>query len=330
MSYRSDMEYMKTLYEERKAAVTRLLKLSFLLLAALILITLVAIIITAAVGGFSSGDDDAPAVRGPEGGYAVISLGETISYKSLVEVSDEDESVELTVDNSAVDPTKEGTYPVYYTATDSSGNETQYTLQLVIKKQAYSRAALMKLVEARAQALGMKKDMDRALLVRKIYEFVRDPNASATEANIRFTDESNTPSQKLSRESWEVDWIEEACRTLSMERMSGDCYTYYAVSKAFFEYFGIENLGIQRSSAAQAKGTHFWNVVNVGTKSAPRWYFYDATRLAGSFTADGTNHSCLITEKKLLSYVGSNGEKDFYLFEKGNAFPKIATEALSE
>lgn len=338
MSYRSDMEYMKKLYEERKKQPTFFLKITVLILAALILVTAVAVIVTAATGGFSdtpradgnrNGDTEAPIIQGPDGGYAFVYLGENISYKTLVSVSDNDENVKLSVNNSAVDMTQEGTYAVQYTATDSSGNTAKYTLQLVIRKQEYSMGTLMSLVESRAAQLGMRKDMSKTELVRRIYEYVKSPSASKDNANIYFTDESNTPSQRLSRESWEIDWVEEACRTLSMSRMEGDCYTYYSVSKAFFEYFEIENIGIQRSASANERGTHFWNVVNVGTKNAPRWYFYDATRLAGTFTLDQSKDSCLITEAKLLSYLGSGGEKEFYKFDKRNGFPKIETQPIS-
>lgn len=335
MSYRSDLEYMKKLYEERKKRVSLLLKISLLTLAALIVITLVAVIVTAATGGFdgskpSTADDlEAPVITGPDGGVAFVYLGESISYKSLVSVRDDDEDVALSVDNSAVDTTKEGTYSVRYTATDSSGNSASYTLRLVIRKQEYSMDTLMSLVESRAASLGMNKNMSKTELVRRIYDYVKDPSASASNANIYFSDVSNTPAQQISRETWEIDWVEEACRTLTMSRMKGDCYSYYAVSKAFFEYFDIENVGIQRSASATEAGTHFWNVVNVGTKSAPKWYFYDATRLAGTFTSDGTSDSCLITEAKLLSYIGSNGETQFYLFDKYNGFPQIETQPLS-
>ena len=120
------------------------------------------------------------------------------------------------------------------------------------------------------------------------------------------------------------DWTEEAVRTLESEE--GDCYSYYSLSKAFFEYFGIENVGIRRSENyedAEEDGTHFWCVVNV----EEGWYYYDATRLAGTFD-DGSRNACLITEAKLKSYRGSHGEDYFYKMIKPVGFPQISTKEL--
>lgn len=349
MSYKSDMEQFNREVETRKKQWQTILKISVVALAALILITGAVAIITALNGGFSSnpssygdggsggGDTQKPVIKGPEGNVAVAYIGETISYKSFVTVTDNAGTPELSVDNSAVKPDTEGSYPVKYTATDAAGNKTTYTLTLVVRKGDYSYDKLMALVAAKASELGMSKDMSKTELVRKIYDFVNDPGASSgNDANIYFSDHSNTPTQQDGiRALWKVDWIEEASRTLEMTRMKGDCYTYYSVSKAFFEYFGIENLGIKRSEKSNVAGTHFWSLVNVGTESNPQWYYYDATRLAGTFQTGGGNNGCLMTEEKMNSYKGSHGETQFYLVDKqaweadmNRKFPTIATEPI--
>ncbi len=339
MSYRTDMERVKKQRDTRKKRVELMLKCSIVILAVCLLVTGVAIGITLANGGFSADYDEdvddgedrkAPVIKGPEGDRMVVYLGEGIPYKSFIEVSDNSgEECTISVDNSKVNANAEGTYTVKYVVKDSTGNKAEYTLTLVIKNGEYSKTKLMTLVEAKAKALGITKEMTKEQQVRKIYEFVNSPNASASDANILFTDESNTPSQQMSRENWEVDWIEEACRTLSMSRMEGDCYTYYSVSKAFFEYFEIENLGIQRSAKSTEPGTHFWSVVNIGTKEKPNWYYYDATRLAGSYDAQKPKYGCLITESTLESYKTSKGGKEFYLFDKWAGFPTISTQKIS-
>ena len=274
-----------------------------------------------------SADRRAPVITGPAEKYAIAYTGEPISYKSYVSVSDDSGDYTLKVDADSVNTSVEGKYKVKYTATDASGNKSTYELTLYIKNGDYSKTKLMDLVAKKAASLGITREMRRVEQIEKIYDFVNSPTKSKNNANIYFNDVSNTPAQQTSRETWESDWVEEACRTLMMDRMQGDCYTYYAVSRAFFEYFGIENVGIKRSERSTMSGTHFWNVVNVGTESEPIWYYYDATRLAGSFS-DGGRNGCLMTESKLQSYVGSKGEDDFYLFDKWEGFPKISTEAV--
>jgi hypothetical protein len=68
-------------------------------------------------------------------------------------------------------------------------------------------------------------------------------------------------------------------------------------------------------------------VVNIGTKDDPKWYYYDATRLAGEF-ADGTSNSCLITLAKLETYVTSKGEEGFYHFTP-KSYPTVEMTPLS-
>lgn len=335
------MEQFQQQMQRRKKQMSLILKGSVVVLAALIVLTGIVAAVTKIAGGSSNagtgsdsgsggssggGTSKVLAIIGPEGDFAVAYIGETVTYKSLVTVNGKQPT--LTVDNSKVNLDVAGSYPVVYTATDSTGKSVQYTLTLLVKSKEYTKEALMTLIEAKATALGMSKSMSKTELVQKIYEFVNDPSASGSNANIYFSDVSNTPTQKTLRTTWQADWIEEAIRTLSMNRMSGDCYTYYSVSKAFFEYFGIENYGIQRSASSTEAGTHFWSIVNVGTVSSPRWYYYDATRLAGNFS-DGTNNGCLMTEAKLNSYKTSKGGTEFYKFDKWENFPTVSTQTLS-
>lgn len=333
MSYKNDMELFSEQMKNRKKTLWLIIKITIITLAAAILVTAVCGVVALVQGGGDEDDEGAsvdrraPVIVGPEGKYAVAYTGEPISYKSFVSVSDDSGDCTLKVDADSVNTSVVGTYKVKYTATDAAGNKSTYELTLYIKNGDYSETKLMELVAKKAAALGITKDMSSVEQVKRIYDFVNSPASSKNDANIYFNDVSNTPSQQTSRETWETDWVEEACRTLMMDRMQGDCYTYYSVSKAFFEYFGIENLGIKRSESSTESGTHFWNVVNVGTGDEPVWYYYDATRLGGRFS-DGTRNGCLITESKLNSYVTSDGGDEFYKFDKWGGFPKISSESV--
>lgn len=268
----------------------------------------------------------------------IIYTGSTLSYRKFVKISDNsDGECKLEATKSTVNQNVPGEYSVTLVAIDEAGNKSKsLTLKVVVKDKMYSEESLMTLIAQKAKSeLGYTKEeakasgKTKAQIARDIYEYVNDPSAGKNTANIYFSDVSNAPSQKTqggqkSRTGWEIDWIEEAHRTLSMSRMEGDCYSYYAVSKAFFEYFGIENLGIQRAVSSSESGTHYWNIVKVESG----WYYFDATRLGGSF-ADGTKNACLITESKLLSYKTSNGGTEFYKIDKWSGFPTISTATVS-
>ena len=81
-------------------------------------------------------------------------------------------------------------------------------------------------------------------------------------------------------------------------------------------------------------------VINIGENGNDKWYYYDATRLAGSF-GDGSNSACLITQDTLNSHKTSGGATDFYLMTKApayldfssaggiNSLPAIAKEKIN-
>ena len=342
MSYRNDMERLCKERDAQRNALIRLIKITVIALAAAILVTALAAGITFLVGrGEKSSveDEDGSSsgglrITGPKNDTVTLMIGDKPTYRSYVTVSGD---AELSVDNSQVDTSRAGTYTVRYTATDAAGRRATYTLTVIVTADpTYTEERLMTMIAAKAEELGLTKSMSKAELVRKIYTYVRNPEVGGSEARIEFTDRSNATAQREQsgiRTGWESDWVEEAIRTLTLinqGRGAGDCYSYYSLSKAFFEYFGIENIGLQRAAGSTQSGTHFWQVVNVGTREAPKWYYYDATRLAGSFS-DGTSYSCLITEEKLTSYRTSEGESGFYTLDKSQYknFPTVEKTPLS-
>ena len=276
----------------------------------------------------ASGDTKPPVIKGPADNTIYLTVGETIAYKSAVSATDDSGSCTLDVTNNNVNTDVAGTYSVTYVAKDAAGNSSKLTVKVMVIKSDYTKEMLMGVVEKLVDKLGITSNMTTAQKVRKIYEYVNDPDKNGPSARIYFTDESNIPN--IDRSKWQTDWIEEAYRTLKPladgnSRTEGDCYSYYAASKAFFEYYGIDNKGIKRNeSGSNMAGTHFWSIVNVGSVSEPVWYFYDATRLAGSFS-DGSNECCLRTLDELNSYKASqSGQYGFYSFDP-SGYPTIST-----
>lgn len=273
-------------------------------------------------------DERAPVITGPADNTMYVKVGETISYKNAVSVTDESQYT-LNITSNTVNTDVAGTYSVTFVAKDAAGNTSKpFTLKVIVTKSEYTYDMLMDVVEKLVGNLGITNNMSASQKVRKIYEYVNDPDKTGSTARIYFTDESNIPN--IDRSQWETDWIEEAYRTLKPladgnSRTEGDCYSYYAASKAFFAYYGIDNKGIKRNeNGSNMSGTHFWSMVNVGTATEPIWYYYDATRLAGKFL-DGSNECCLRTLDEINSYKASqSGQYGFYAFNS-TGYPTAST-----
>lgn len=91
------------------------------------------------------------------------------------------------------------------------------------------------------------------------------------------------------------DWVKAA--TDGLRRKSGDCFTYYAISREFLNRVGIENLQVTRLD-----GHHFWNLAHM----EDGWYHFDTTpRTAGG-------EFCLLTDAQLEAYSAAhNGTHRF-------------------
>jgi hypothetical protein len=274
-------------------------------------------------GGGGGGDDrdtKAPVLTVNDGDVIYLFAGENAMWKSYVTVTDESGTGKITdIDNSDVKLDVPGIYSVTYTVADSAGNKKDYTFKVVVTKKEYSYAGLMDKIKLIVESSKFEADENSTTKkkVQAIYKYV---NAVA------FVNTSNTPN--ISRKNWETDWVEEAHRTLATKQ--GDCYSYYSLSKAFFEYFGIENVGIQRdnSNIPSKEGTHFWCAVNIGSETEAQWYYYDATRLKGKFN-DNTNNGCLMTLAKIQSYQpNSDLGYDFYEFDPSK-YPTVSTKTVS-
>ena len=260
-------------------------------------------------------DDTEPPTRSAPA-TITADLGEAVAYTKSVTVKDNCfGEVSLSVNTDAVKSDRVGSYRVVYTATDAAGNSSSVTVTLAILERRITREELMEKIAALSLKLGITNDLSDQEKCRRIYGYVNSPNLSASEANVVFTDQSNTD---------RTDWIREAYLTL--ERGSGDCYSYFALSKAFFEYFGIENLDIERSKGVTTQsGTHFWCMVNLKNGEAKGWYYYDATRLR---VKHGTGSGCLFTEAQLVDY-NQNGSRGFLTYDH-TGYPTVSQKTINE
>lgn len=349
MSYKKDKYEMNGEMDLHKKRVIFIIKVTFIALAVSLFALAISLTVNLLQGGlFGAARDTVPPTIEPMQGKTVIGyVGEKPTYKKYVSVTDDkDEDPQFDVNASGVDINTPGTYTVFYKAVDKAGNKSEtFKLTYVVKSDEYSEKKLMALVAELAEELGITQSMSTVEKVKAIYKFVNlDHNITWSTASA--LGDSNIPN--IDRDNWKEDWVEEAIRTINLYNDGdgeGDCYSYYAVSKAFFEYFDIKHVGIRRDKSldyeedinGNRKGTHFWLIVDIG---GGQWYYYDGTRLGSTFN-DGTKNACLITQEKLDSYViKKTGGTYFYQIRKVDecldfssagisSFPKIATKVIN-
>ena len=181
-----------------------------------------------------------------------VTTGQSVAYKSFIVVHDDyDEDPEITIDNSQVDLSKEGRYPLSYTATDKSGNVATRNCEIEVSAaNGYvNDEDVWALVDATLSYI-ITDDMDDIHKVWAVYEFVRNIPYALTD--------------------YSYDYMYEGYKILHDNR--GDCFGSYSASKLLLDRLGIDNIPIETSS----NGHHYWNMVSLdGGKT---WYHYDATQ----------------------------------------------------
>ncbi|MDE7220056.1 MAG: hypothetical protein K2O45_10625 [Oscillospiraceae bacterium] len=111
------------------------------------------------------------------------------------------------------------------------------------------------------------------------------------------------------------DWMNGAYVGLTTGR--GDCYTYYAVSRALLTALEIDNLPVERVGG---KTLHFWNLVDCGDG----WYHFDACPRSlkmPSFL------SFMVTDEQVAAFTAMAG-RSYYDFD-GSLLPERATEIVT-
>lgn len=233
-----------------------------------------------------------------------------VSYKSYITAIDNCiGDVTLEIDDSNVDYKTPGEYNATATAADVSGNTATKTFKVTVKEGKNYNTSLSKLNKKLSEVVPtfIQSDMTTEEKCRQVYTYVRK---QITYAN----------------ESISHDYIEVAYDALFVSGY-GDCFAYFSAAKALLDYLGIENMDIERSDDG-IEGTHFWNYVNIGTKSSPKWYHFDCTELTKDYNESG----CLLTNAQVSAYdiwrydaLGTN----FRQYDKSK-YPKAATKIITE
>ena len=249
-------------------------------------------------------DNEPPVMNGV--GDISVCIGEGVSYRGGVTLSDNCfGEVRLQVDSSAVDLDTEGVYPVTYVATDAVGNRSEKQIRVYVYREAVTEEMLYALLDP--------------IIADRI------PSGASTEQKIRAVYDYVYYSISYDPYSDKSDWVRAAYEGLRSGE--GDCYTYFALSKAFFERLGIENVDIRRTEGIVDE-RHYWSMVNLGSRVAPRWYHFDATRLSG------IQHSgCLLTDQQVRAYTKQRTDENgignyFYVYDNAK-YPTSDTEIIT-
>lgn len=226
-------------------------------------------------------DTEAPRLLGVKD--ITVALGGTISYRDGVSaVDDVDGTVPFQVDAGAVDLAVPGIYQVVYSAVDAAGNRAEAAASVTVEEPftveggdvqepdeptpssagggtassgagggaASSQATEEEVNRLADQILGriIRNGMSQREKARAIYNYVYN--------HIRYTGSSDKSS-----------WIIGAYTGFTRQR--GDCFNYFACSKALLTRAGIPNIDLERVGG---NSRHYWQLVNAGDG----WYHFDA------------------------------------------------------
>lgn len=196
----------------------------------------------------SGSDREAPEIIGVKN--ITIIVGGNIAYKAGVSVRDNSGNTpSLSIDNSKVVRFNPGNYPVVYSAKDAAGNTTTVSATVIVLSDEGMAPPIDEMNRRADDVLAkiIKPGMTKAQKARAIFDWVS--------ANITYDLRFNM-----------TDWVNAA--NYSLTGHYGDCFNYYATSRALLTRAGIENLYVER---IDGKTNHYWNLVNVGTG----WYHFD-------------------------------------------------------
>lgn len=200
----------------------------------------------------------------------VVYVGDGVSFKNGIVVKDNvDTDIQVEVDSSHVDIYTPGEYTVTYTATDSMGNVDLAEGVITVIEQLYTEEEVYALADEVLSGI-ITEDMSDYDKAHAIYVWVQ--------GNIGYSESDDSG-----------DWLKGAYDGL--KNRHGDCYNFYAVSKALLTRAGIKNADIEIIPTATRH--HYWNVIDCGEG----WRHFDTTP-----RTDKSFKGFYITDEDLMAY----------------------------
>lgn len=192
-------------------------------------------------------DTTAPVIEGVT--LLSVSLGDSVSYRKGITVSDDSgESIALQIDNSAVVLDEIGTYPVIYSAKDSSGNEARVETTLSVLEPSGIDVAYVISLADQLIAEQTTEDMSLWDKAYTLWDWCSK--------KIKYTYSSGNRSSTY------------AGAYEGLHDRKGDCYAFFATYSVLLDRLGVENLCVARVGG---QSNHWWNLVNLGDG----WYHCD-------------------------------------------------------
>ena len=220
----------------------------------------------------SSGGSEPPVIYGIN--PIVVYTGSHVLYKDGVYVEDDtDTSPDLQIDNSDVDLTSPGTYPVTYIASDQDGNITRAatTVTVLPGTEQVSEEEIYAMADKVLESMIPDESISDEMKCLKVYEYLHA---------IGYVDEVHSE-----------DWMQNAYLMLSLR--SGDCFGYYSASRLLLEQMGYLVIEMQNSNGFQ----HVWCLVS--TDQGETWRHFDPT--CWQWGSDG--YLCMLSDEELEEYA---------------------------
>ncbi len=175
-------------------------------------------------------------------------VGEPIAYLAEVYAEDNaDGRTAVTVD-SGVRLQEPGSYEVTFTTVDTAGNRASASCRYELVEATVSEDEVRALAQDVLGQITTDK-MVTAEKLKAVFDYVR--------THVRYVGNSD-----------KTDWRKEAVRGFRTGK--GDCFTFYAVTRALLDELGVEYMSVTRLGG---RTRHYWTIVNIGTG----WYHFDTT-----------------------------------------------------
>lgn len=236
-----------------------------------------------------------------------VAMNGAPSYRDGVSaVDDVDGPVSVTIDAGAVDLTAAGEYPVIYSAQDAAGNRTEQTVTVTVVETVTVDQGRDEQTEDETpgEAGGdqvTQEDVDQQ--ADKILAKITNSNMSQREkarAIFNYVNRHIKYVGKSDKSSWLVGAY------MGFTRGWGDCYNYFACSKALLTRAGIPSVDLERVGG---KSRHYWQLVNTGDG----WYHFDACPHPTGYPMS----AFMITETQARTYTEQVKEvrQNYYVYD---------------
>lgn len=240
-------------------------------------------------------------------------LDEPVAYLKEIRATDNvDKNVSIQV-LSDLNIHKTGKYEVTFVATDMAGNTTKASTTFTV-------------IEATVTDEDIKEMANKVLYgADGVAGIINDTMTTAEKASAIF-DWCNKKI-KYTGDNNHSDWRLAAKK--GFEKKSGDCYTFYAVSRALLEQLdNVQLLEIRRYREASTR--HYWLLVNIMNTG---WYHFDTCNLGPWISPDqtGPRYRCFMEiDSNLVKYSSRYWRYDDIYPDRDkedeNLYPEIATK----